>query len=142
VTWGAAGQVSDPSGELRETFYNVVDNPIPPLQEFSRRIIAMYGRDTARAITQNAMRAVTEIIETRGGDLSLSRADTIKCPVLLIAGEHDAIAPAALLAEMAARIPHARMIEVKEAGHDVHVSHAEWLIATVLEALRQRVSVG
>ena len=138
ITWGSAGQLSDPSGQLRESLYNVIDAPIVPLQEFSQHLISTYGKDNARATTQNAVRAMTEIIETRGGDLSLSRADTIKCPVLLVAGEHDPFAPSPLLAQLAARIPAARMIEVKEAGHDVHLSHAEWLIETALGWLEQQ----
>ena len=137
ITWGSAGQLNDPSGQLRAMFFDVVDKPIPPLQEFSQHLIASYGKDTARATTQNAVRAMTEIIETRGGDVSFSRAGSITCPVLLIGGEHDPFAPAPLLDQLAARIPNARAVEVKDAGHDVHMSHSEWLIATVLESLRQ-----
>jgi pimeloyl-ACP methyl ester carboxylesterase len=29
VTWGAAGVINDPSGQLRQAMYNVVDNPHP-----------------------------------------------------------------------------------------------------------------
>src|SRR5262249_13419291 len=72
TTWGSAGQLSDPSGELRATFFNVVDDPIPPLQGFSQHLIEVYGKDNARATTQSAVRAMTEIIETRGGDLSIA----------------------------------------------------------------------
>jgi len=136
VTWGSAGQLNDPSGQLRETFHDIVDNPIPPLQEFSRHLIATYGKGAARAMTQNAVHAMTEIIETRGGDLSLSRAERITCPVLLIAGEHDPFAPPPLVAQLAARISNARMIEVQGADHDVHHSHGEWLIATVADWLK------
>lgn len=138
VTWGSAGRLNDPSGQLREAFHNIVDNPIPPLQAFSQHLIATYGKDIARAMTQNAVRAMTEIIETRGGDLSLSRADRISCPVLLIAGEHDPFAPPPLLEQLAARIANADVNEVKDAGHDVHQSHPEWLITTVLGWLKQR----
>jgi valacyclovir hydrolase len=137
VTWGSAGQLKDDSGQLRAMFFDVIDKPIPPLQEFSQHLIAAYGKDTARATTQNAVRAMTEIIETRDGDVSFSRASEIACPVLLIAGEHDPFAPAPLLEQLAQRIPGARAVEVKDAGHDVHMSHSEWLIATVLDQLRQ-----
>jgi valacyclovir hydrolase len=137
VTWGSVGQLSDPSGQLRTAFHNVVDDPIPPLQEYSQHLIATYGKDMARAMTQNAVRGMTEIIETRGGDLSLARADAITCPVLLIAGEQDPFVPIPLLAQLAARIPHSRMMEVKDAGHDVHLSHTEWLTTTVLDWLKQ-----
>jgi pimeloyl-ACP methyl ester carboxylesterase len=138
VTWGAAGQICDPGGQLRSTFANVVDNPAEELRAYSKHLIATYGEDIARATTQNAARAMTQIIETRGGDISLSEAGSIACPVLLIAGEHDPLASPSLVAELAARIPHGRLLKVEGAGHDVHHSHSEWLTKTVLDWLNQR----
>jgi pimeloyl-ACP methyl ester carboxylesterase len=85
---------------------------------------------------------MTEIIETRGGDLSLSKASSISCPTLLITGEHDMFAPPALLAELAARIPSAQMVAVKNAGHDVHNTHSEWLSQTILDWLKQHSSIA
>lgn len=142
VTWGSAGQIHDPTGQLREAFYNIVDNPIPPLKDFSQHLIATYGKDIARATTQNAVHAMTEIIETRGGDLSFSKAGSIACSALLITGEHDPFAPPALLSELAARIPSARMVEVKNAGHDVHNTHTEWFTQTILDWLKQHSTVA
>jgi valacyclovir hydrolase len=136
VAWGSVGQINDPTGELRTAFYDIIDNPTPELVEFSEQLIGTYGRHNARAMTQNAAQAMSEIIETRGGDVRLSRADTIKCPVLLITGEHDAYASFPLVTELGARIARARTIEVKGAAHDVHASHSGWLIATLLEWLR------
>jgi pimeloyl-ACP methyl ester carboxylesterase len=141
VTWGSGGKLHDPSGQLRQAFFDLIDSPIPPLAEFSQHLIATYGKETARAMTQNAVRAMTEIIETRGGDLSWSRADSIKCPALLIAGEHDPFAPPTLVGELAARIPNARLVEVKDAGHDIHHSHTAWLTGTI-GAWMQEVSIS
>lgn len=137
VTWGSAGQIKDDSGQLRAMFASVIDNPAPPLREFSEHLVATYGRDIARTTTQNAVRAMTEIIESRGGDLSLSRAVEIAAPVLLIGGEHDPLAAAPLVAELASRIKHARVEQVKGGGHDLHHSNGDWLIATVLDWLKQ-----
>src|SRR5215475_8844445 len=47
VTWGASGTLSDPDGHLREAMYNVVDHPIPPLQQFREYLIATYGEANA-----------------------------------------------------------------------------------------------
>ena len=137
VTWGSAGQLHDPGGSLRQTFFDVIDDPIPPLQQFRQQLITAYGEETARAMTQNAVRAMTEIIETRGGDLSLSRADSIGCPVLVFAGKHDPFAPPDLVEELAGRIPNARMIEVADGGHDLHHTHTGWLTTTVIEWLAE-----
>ena len=137
LTWGSLGQISDPDGQLRAAFSTVVDNPIPPLQDYSRYLIETYGKDTARAMTQNAVRAMNEIIETRDGDVSFSRADEITCPVMLLAGEHDPFARPPLVKQLAGRIPGAAVMEVKNGGHDLHYSHGDWLATTVVEWLMQ-----
>jgi valacyclovir hydrolase len=137
VAWGAAGKLNDPTGQLREALYNVIDNPIPPMQPFSEHLIATYGKDNARAMTQSASRAISDIIETRGGDISLSKAGNIACPALLITGEHDPFAPPAVLAQLAAAIPAAQMVVVPDAGHDVHNARPEWFVQTILDWLKR-----
>ncbi|MCC6802483.1 MAG: alpha/beta hydrolase [Anaerolineae bacterium] len=137
VTWGAAGRLSDPTGQLRQALYNVVDNPIPPMQSFSKQLIATYGKDKASAMTQNASRAISDIIEARGGDISLSKAGNIASPTLVITGEHDPFAPPALLAQLASAIPAAEMITVPDVGHDIHNARPEWFVQTVLDWLKR-----
>ena len=132
VTWGAAGTLSDPDRRLRWALANVVDDPIPPLQGFRDSLIATYGEANARAMTRSAAGAIGAII-ARGGDVSVSRAGAITCPVLLIAGEHDPFAPPALVSRLAAAIPGAEMVHVEGAGHDIHHSHAAWLTRTILD---------
>ncbi len=134
VTWGASGTLSDPDGRLREAMYNVVDNPIPPLQQFSEYLIATYGEANARAMTRSEVGALSDIIEA-GGDINLSKAGNITCPVLLIAGEHDFFNPLVLVSQLAARLRSVEVLEAKDAGHDVHRDHPEWLAQTILDWL-------
>ena len=61
VTWGAVGTINDPNGQLRDIMYNVVDQPIPPMQSFSQYLITTYGKTNARAMTQSV---VEESVET------------------------------------------------------------------------------
>ena len=136
LTWGAAGLLSDPTGQLREVMVNIVDHPIPPLQGFRDYLVAYYGESNARAMTQSLSGAIGAIIEARGGDLSLSKADRITCPALLITGEHDPFAPPAILAQLAARIPAAEKREVENTGHDIHNARPEWFVQTVLDWLK------
>ena len=136
VTWGAAGTLSDPTGQLRQAMYNIIDNPIPPLQGYREFLVATYGEANARAMTQSVVGAMTAIIEN-GGDLSLSKASDITAPVLLIAGEHDMFAPPTLLAQSAARVSGAESIVVEGAEHDVQNSHPEWLAQTILDWLKR-----
>ncbi len=136
VTWGAAGLLSDPGGHLREAMYNVVDNPIPPLQGFSEYLVATYGEANARAMARSEVSALSEIIESRGGDLSMSKAGNIACPVLVITGEHDMFVPVSLASQLASRIPKGQALEVKGAGHAVHHDSPQWLANTILDWLK------
>jgi pimeloyl-ACP methyl ester carboxylesterase len=137
VTWGAAGLLSDPSGQLREAMYNLVDQPIPPLKGFRDYLVGAYGESNARAMSQSMVTALSAIMESRGGDLSLSKAGSIVCPVLLITGEHDMFVPMALISQFAARAGAAEAVEAKGAGHDVHNALPEWTAQTVLDWLKQ-----
>ncbi len=132
VTWGAVGVLNDPSGQLREAMYNVVDRPIPPLQQFRDYLVATYGEANARAMTQSVVGALSDIIK-EGGELSLSKAGNITCPVLLIAGEHDMFAPPALASELAARIRTAEVLEAEGAEHNVYMDRPEWLTQKILD---------
>ena len=134
VTWGAAGVLNDPDGRLGEAMYNVVDHPIPPLQEFRDYLIATYGEANARAMTQSLVGALRDIIKD-GGDLSFAKAGTITCPVLLIVGEHDFFAPPALASKLAARIRTAEALVAEGAEHNVYGDRPEWLTQTILDWL-------
>jgi pimeloyl-ACP methyl ester carboxylesterase len=132
VSWGAAGVLNDPSGQLREAMYNVVDHPIPPLQEFRDYLVSTYGEANARAMTQSVVGALNDIIAA-GGELSRSKAGNITCPVLLIAGEHDIFAPPELLSELAARIGKEEVLVAEGAEHNVYAERPEWLTQTILD---------
>jgi valacyclovir hydrolase len=134
VTWGAVGVLNDPSGQLREAMYNVVDHPIPPLQGFRDYLVSTYGETNARAMTQSVVGALSDIIKA-GGELSRSKADNITCPVLLISGEHDFFAPPSLASELAARIRAAEVLVAEGAEHNVYMDRPEWLMQTILDWL-------
>ncbi len=133
ITLGAAGGINDPSGKLREVLYNVVDHPIPPLQEFRDKIVAAYGEANARAMTQSEVGALSDLIKQNGGDLSRSKASTITTPVLLITGEHDMFVPPALASELAARLRTAEALVAEGAEHNVYGDCPEWLTQTILD---------
>jgi valacyclovir hydrolase len=62
VTWGAAGQLNDPDGQMREMMRNLIDHPIPPLQGYRDFLVDYYGEDLARATTQNFAKGISNII--------------------------------------------------------------------------------
>lgn len=136
VAWGAAGTVSDPDGHLRAAMYNIVDQPIPPLQAYSKFLVATYGESNARSMTRNFVSAQNDIVAA-GGDISLSKVGNITCPVLLIVGEHDFLATPALVSQLAAHVPGAQLLEVEGAGHDVHNARPDWMAQTMLGWLKK-----
>ncbi|HEX6709474.1 MAG TPA: alpha/beta hydrolase [Rubrobacter sp.] len=135
-TWGAAGAIPEEQLPLIDAFYDVIDNPIEPLQDFSEHLKAEYGEANARAMTRSFVGAIRAII-AGGGDISLSRARYIICPVLLMVGEHDFFIPPALVAQLTSFIPNAEVIEVEGAGHGVHEDRPEWLAQILLDWLAE-----
>lgn len=130
VTWGSAGSLGN-NLEMADVFSTVIDDPIPPMSGFSAYMKATYGEANARVMAQSAAKSFREIMEA-GGDISRSRAASISCPALLIAGGHDFIAPPALVSDMARAIPNGEFLEVKGAGHAVHHEQPAWLTETIV----------
>jgi pimeloyl-ACP methyl ester carboxylesterase len=141
VTWGAAGRINDPEGHLRQAMDTVIESPIPPMQEFSEYLVATYGRENALATTRSFAAALDEIVAA-GGDISFSRAGGISCPALLIAGEHDPFAPAALLRELGDRIVGSEVVIVPGAGHAIHAEQPDWLRQTLQAWFARRPAIS
>jgi valacyclovir hydrolase len=133
LAWGASGFVSDPDGRIREAFRGVIDHAAPPaMQGYRDYLIATYGEDDARAMTQNFAGAIDAIVAA-GGDISRSRANAIRCPVMLIVGERDFYLSRTLVDALAGQIERAEVIEAEGAGHGVHAERPEWFVETVVE---------
>ncbi len=133
VTWGAGGRLPD-APELTDAMYNLIDSPIPPMQEFSQYMKSTYGEANSRVMTQSFAKSLRAIMGA-GGDISRSRAGNISCPALLITGEHDMFAPPPLVSETVGAIPAGKFLEVKDASHPLHHERSDWLVATVTDWL-------
>jgi pimeloyl-ACP methyl ester carboxylesterase len=133
VTYGTVGAINDPGGELREAICTVVDHPILSLQRFREYLVAMYGEKQAHTMTRSVVAAWSTIITQNGGDISRSKADKIRCPVLLIAGEHDMFASPALACELASHIRTAEMLVIEGAEHFAYMDRLECLTHTILD---------
>jgi valacyclovir hydrolase len=132
LAWGASGFASDPDGRIREAFRGVVDHPDPAMRGYRDYLVATYGEDNARAMTQSFASAIDAIIEA-GGDISRSRANAITCTVMLIFGERDFYLSRTLVDALASQIKRAEVVEAVGAGHGVHVDRPEWFVTTVVE---------
>jgi pimeloyl-ACP methyl ester carboxylesterase len=137
ITWGAVGTINDPGGELREAIYNVIDNPITPLQKFRDRLVASYGEKQARAMTRSLVAAMSDIIKC-GNKLSCSKAEMNACPVFLIMGEHDIFVTPTLAFELAGHIHTVDVLVAQDAGHFAYIDQPEWLMRTILDWLAER----
>ena len=104
VTWGAAGSLGQ-NFEMADAMATIVDDPIPPLAEFSAYLKSAYGEANARVMCQSFAKTMRAMMEA-GGDLSRLRAAAIASPALLITGEHDFLAPPPLVADMAGAMPN------------------------------------
>jgi valacyclovir hydrolase len=133
VTWGAAGSLGD-NREMAGAMATMIDEPIPPMRGFSEYMKTAYGEANARVMTQSLARTLLAIMDA-GSDISRSRAATITCPALLITGEHDFLAPPALVADMAGAIARGEYLEAKGAGHPVHHEQPAWLTETIVSWL-------
>jgi hypothetical protein len=88
LVWGAAVFVSDPTGDMRAVFRDVVDDPYLGFHGYRDYLVAAYGESNARAMTQSFAQALDAIVAA-GGDVSRSKASQITRAVLLIVGQHD-----------------------------------------------------
>ena len=64
----------------------------------------------------------------------------IGVPVLCLAGEHDRLAPPAMMERMAARIPGARYVCLKGVGHLPNIEAPHSFDAAVLDFLRAAIA--
>ena len=135
VTWGSAGFLPPEAAGMAAALGDIVDHPMPGMDQFRDYFVHAYGEENARRTVRSVSAAMAGIIG-RGGSISRDRAAEISCPVLLIAGEHDELATPDLVNDLAARIPGGRAVVATGAGHGVSWDQPEWLNRTVLEFLQ------
>jgi pimeloyl-ACP methyl ester carboxylesterase len=133
VTWGAAGQVVA-SPDALDALARLVDDPTERLKALAAYLIDAYGAHNARVMAKSWAQALRAIVDS-GGDISRSRAGLITCPALLITGTYDPFCQPSLVREMADAITGGDFLEAPGAGHDVHQSHPDWLVSTVVDWL-------
>lgn len=95
---------------------------------------ALRAQARARLAANNPaayQRAVRAIVRFRPGP-ALRR---ITCPVLIVAGEMDRVAPAAYQARLRRALPHARFVSIPAGGHACHIESPEPVNAAVLDFL-------
>ncbi|VVE39121.1 alpha/beta hydrolase [Pandoraea eparura] len=116
----------DAGKTLREMAEAIVPGMLGEPVEFSEP--AATARASAQALAVDAMGALTPAayraaLQALVGFEQRAALARLAVPVLLIAGEHDANAPAKVMARMAEAIPHARYVCLPGAGHLMNLTH-------------------
>lgn len=132
-TWGASGQIAASHADLDE-LAAAISSPSDALAPLAAYLTAAYGRANATIMTRTWASAMRGILDA-GGDISRSLAERIRCPVLLAAGTYDKFCAPGKTRELAEAIPRGQFAEAHGAGHEIHISHGDWLSATALRWL-------
>jgi valacyclovir hydrolase len=99
------------------------------------RIVELHGEESLVPMIEGWSAAVRAIVAA-GGDVSLGRAHEIRCPVLLVNGEHDQGNPEYLARQLAQRIPSCTFEIWPGLGHPVHLEAPERFHPRVLSFLQ------
>ncbi|MEL6270841.1 MAG: alpha/beta hydrolase [Chloroflexota bacterium] len=93
-------------------------------------LMARHEITNAKAFVADWISAVVYMID-RGGDVSLSMAPNITCPVLLMLGDKDTLNPEKYGQRFVDVAPNARLVMFKDTGHPVHDEQWEQFTKTV-----------
>jgi pimeloyl-ACP methyl ester carboxylesterase len=80
-----------------------------------KRAVETEVREIAAAQTPAAVVAALQALRDRAD--STAALSTIAVPTLVIVGNDDALTPPALAQSIAAKLPHAHLVEISDAGH-------------------------
>ncbi len=118
VAWGAVGYFGP---RLREVVtapgYRERLAPTPTQ-------MTLHGIPDRDAFAQGWIDAVLHLIDVQGGDVSLSTADRIAAPLLMMLGREDRLNPAEYAERYLERAGHGRLI-LFDCGHPIHDQQPE-----------------
>lgn len=126
AAWGAVGSFT-PGLRAR------VQSNWPPTW-VSDEIRALHGAQYIEPMVLGWVNAMKHIIDA-GGNVSLTEAHTITCPLLLMLGKHDTLNPEYLGQRLVDRVPQGRLL-MFDCGHPVHREQAEAFRAALWEHLQ------
>jgi 3-oxoadipate enol-lactonase len=113
--------------ELAPAMVDAISGPAP--DPVGRRLAI----DTIAATSERSYRAAVHCLVGFDERANLAR---IGIPLLCLAGEHDRLAPAAMMERMAARIPGARYVCLKGVGHLPNVEAPQAFDVAIFDFLR------
>ncbi len=136
VAWGVSGVIS-------QAMVDAVQDWLPVSAWGERRaawrdeIIALHGREQLEPMIEGWVRAA-EAILSAGGDICLSAAPHIRCPVLLINGDGEKNNLPEDVQRLAAAIPNCQLVFVANSGHTIQEDQPAELMR-LIRAFLERV---
>lgn len=125
--WGVSGRVppepvvavyADPAARIRSW---------PSLRV---ELEQMHGPGSALPML-TSWAAAMEDLRAQGGAINDDEATRVTCPTLVLAGDRDPFNPLAATQALVARLPHARLVTLPGAGHDLLAEREAQVIALV-----------
>ncbi len=129
--WGVSGRTppqpivalyADPPARIRSW---------PALRDELERL---HGAGTALSMLTR-WAAAMEDLRAVGGNINDEEAAQVACPTLVLAGDHDPFNSLTATQELVARMPHARLVTLPGAGHDLLAEREAQVIALVRRML-------
>jgi valacyclovir hydrolase len=111
VSWGAVGYFGPDMRTVAARAY-----PGDWIAEEDR---ALHGITDIDPIMLQWVQSVQGMVDA-GGDVSLSLAENITCPCLLLLGDRDTLNPAAYGQQFVDRTAQGRLVVVEDCGHSIH----------------------
>lgn len=125
----AIGAIGNFGPELRPRFQRMY--PGDWITEEEKRV---HGFDDAARFTGEWVRAMTRMIDA-GGDVSLSLASNIACPLIIMLGEKDKLNPRRNGERYIESVPNGRLA-MFDCGHAVHDEQSDRFYRMTLDHLR------
>lgn len=127
ASWGAVGYFGE---AMRPVAQRLVNG-----EWITAKERAMHGIEDVAQFAGQWVRAIVHMIDS-GGDVSLSLAPNITCPLLLMLGDKDTLNPQAYAEQFLAKVPRGKLA-MFACGHPVHTEQEDAFRATVLAHLLQ-----
>lgn len=129
----AIGAVGNFGAELRPVFQRTY-----PGDWITDTEKAEHGFTDAASFTRGWVRSTTRMIDA-GGDISLSLAPNIICPLIIMLGKDDTLNPEHYARRFVEQVTHGR-VELFDCGHSVHDEQTQQFYQITLKHLQDAVS--
>jgi len=131
VIWGVSGRVPPPPVVA---VYADPEARIRSWPTLRAELEGLHGSGSALSML-TSWAAAMEDLRAQGGVINDDEAARVTCPTLVLAGDRDPFNPLAATQALVARLPHARLLTLSGAGHDLLAERPEQVIAVTRRQL-------